>query len=202
MAALCEHHAHPHSAPFGCVSGLFEDLRAKVLNGVISVNSKRNYAKALDELQAFCIERKRPPSRALLLEFRSVTLERDSEPIDDQRQAVCDSRSHRRGPASRCSGCGESFSDDGYIQYPAAGKASRELADSGAGQRAAGSPGCSTLKGKRDYVILSLLVGCALRRRELASLSIEEIQMREGRWVIADLRGKAIASGPWPYPSG
>jgi len=144
----------------------------------------------------------RPPSRALLLEFRSVTLERDSEPIDDQRQAVCDSRSHRRGPASRCSGCGESFSDDGYIQYPAAGKASRELADSGAGQRAAGSPGCSTLKGKRDYVILSLLVGCALRRRELASLSIEEIQMREGRWVIADLRGKAIASGPWPYPSG
>jgi integrase len=39
-------------------------------------------------------------------------------------------------------------------------------------------------------VILALLVGCALRRRELASLDIEEIQMREGRWVIADLRGK------------
>ena len=51
-------------------------------------------------------------------------------------------------------------------------------------------PDRSTLKGKRDYVILSLLVGCALRRRELASLYIEDIQMREGRWVIADLRGK------------
>jgi site-specific recombinase XerD len=32
----------------------------------------------------------------------------------------------------------------------------------------------STLKGKRDYVILALLVGCALRRHELANLYIEE----------------------------
>jgi integrase len=44
--------------------------------------------------------------------------------------------------------------------------------------------------GKRDYVIIALLVGCALRRRELASLKIEDIQLREGRWVIIDLRGK------------
>jgi site-specific recombinase XerD len=28
-------------------------------------------------------------------------------------------------------------------------------------------PDRSTLKGKRDYVIIALLVGCALRRREL-----------------------------------
>jgi len=51
-------------------------------------------------------------------------------------------------------------------------------------------PDRSTLKGKRDYVILSLLVGCALRRQELASLDVDGIQMREGRWVLADLRGK------------
>jgi integrase len=31
-------------------------------------------------------------------------------------------------------------------------------------------PDRSTLKGKRDYVILALLVGCALRRNELAEL--------------------------------
>ena len=63
-------------------------------------------------------------------------------------------------------------------------------------------PDRSTPKGKRDFVILALLVGCALRRRELASLSIEDIQMREGRWVIADLLRKAIGSGPLLYPSG
>jgi integrase len=36
----------------------------------------------------------------------------------------------------------------------------------------------STLKGKRDYVIIALLVGCALRRRELATLNTEDIQGR------------------------
>jgi len=46
------------------------------------------------------------------------------------------------------------------------------------------------LKGKRDYVVLALLVGCALRRRELAALEVETIQQREGRWVLADLVGK------------
>ena len=51
-------------------------------------------------------------------------------------------------------------------------------------------PDRATPKGKRDYAILALLVGCALRRRELASLTVEDIQMRENRWVIADLRGK------------
>ena len=49
-------------------------------------------------------------------------------------------------------------------------------------------PDRSTLKGKRDACILSLLVGCALRRRELASLDVGEVQMRENRWVVADLR--------------
>ena len=61
-------------------------------------------------------------------------------------------------------------------------------------------PDRSTLKGKRNYVIIALLVGCALRRQELASLTIEDIQLREGRWVIIDLRGKGgrIRTGGGP----
>jgi integrase len=51
-------------------------------------------------------------------------------------------------------------------------------------------PDRSTLKGKRDCVILALLVGCALRWNELAELEVETIQQREGRWVPADLEGK------------
>jgi integrase len=51
-------------------------------------------------------------------------------------------------------------------------------------------PDRATLKGQRDYVILSLLVGCALRRSELAALQMGDIQLREGRWVIVDLVGK------------
>jgi integrase len=39
-------------------------------------------------------------------------------------------------------------------------------------------PDRSTLKGKRDYVILALLVGCALRRNELAELDIDHSAAR------------------------
>ena len=51
-------------------------------------------------------------------------------------------------------------------------------------------PDRTTLKGKRDYVLLAMLVGCALRREELAALDVDTIQLREGRWVLADLEGK------------
>src|SRR6266702_3830914 len=34
-------------------------------------------------------------------------------------------------------------------------------------------PDRSKIKGKRDYAILALLVGCALRRQELASLDVD-----------------------------
>jgi integrase len=51
-------------------------------------------------------------------------------------------------------------------------------------------PDRSKIKGERDYAILALLLGCALRRQELASLDVADIQLRQGRWVVADLRGK------------
>lgn len=51
-------------------------------------------------------------------------------------------------------------------------------------------PNRRTPKGKRAYCVLAILTGCALRREELAALNLEQVQTREGRWVIADLRGK------------
>ena len=63
-------------------------------------------------------------------------------------------------------------------------------------------PDRSKLKGKRDYVIVALLVGCALRAKNWLTLYIEDIQQREGRWVIADLHGKGGRCGPWLSPFG
>jgi integrase len=36
------------------------------------------------------------------------------------------------------------------------------------------------LKGKRDHVILALMLGCGLRRNEVAGLTFEHIQQRDG----------------------
>jgi hypothetical protein len=45
-------------------------LRQMVLDALPSVHSKRNYAKALDDLFSFCASR--PLSRALLTEYRTT----------------------------------------------------------------------------------------------------------------------------------
>lgn len=47
------------------------------------------------------------------------------------------------------------------------------------------------LRNKRNYAILSLLIGCGLRRGELLAFSAGSIQIREEHWVIADPHGKA-----------
>jgi integrase len=48
-----------------------------------------------------------------------------------------------------------------------------------------------SLRGKRDYAMIAMLVGCGLRRGELLALRVDSIQSREEHWVIADLLGKA-----------
>jgi site-specific recombinase XerD len=57
-----------------------------------------------------------------------------------------------------------------------------------------------SLRGKRDRAILALLIGCGLRRAELTGLETEDFQVREERWVIADLigKGKHIRTVPVP----
>lgn len=52
------------------------------------------------------------------------------------------------------------------------------------------APDVRTLKGKRDRALLTVLIGCGLRRAEAAALTFEHIQQRDGRWVLIDLIGK------------
>jgi len=63
-----------------------------------------------------------------------------------------------------------------------------------------GEPPADHIRGKRDRAILALLIGCGLRRAELVGLGTEDSQVREERWVIADLigKGKHIRTVPVP----
>ena len=49
--------------------------------------------------------------------------------------------------------------------------------------------------------MLGLLLGCGLRRSELAALELEQIQRREEHWAIVDLVGKAGHVRTVPVPS-
>jgi len=49
--------------------------------------------------------------------------------------------------------------------------------------------------------MISILLGCGLRRAELAALKINDLQTREGHWAIVDLVGKGGHVRTVPVPN-
>jgi site-specific recombinase XerD len=161
-------------------------LRKMVLDSVPSPHTRRNYGKALDHLFAFSASR--PLSRALLMERRAGMEALSPSTVNVRLSAVRKMVGEARRNNMIGSDEAASLTDIPNLRQQGTRLGNwltREQA-----KELLAVPDRSTLKGKRDLCILALLVGCALRRHELANLYIEEIQMRENRWVIADLRGK------------
>jgi integrase len=62
------------------------------------------------------------------------------------------------------------------------------------------APDAQRLKGRRDRAMLALMLGCGLRRGEVAGITVDHLQQREDHWVIADLIGKAALIRTVPVP--
>src|SRR5882757_2273330 len=62
------------------------------------------------------------------------------------------------------------------------------------------APDPKQLRGQRDRALLSILVACGLRRHEIAELTVDHIQQREGHWAIVDLVGKGGHVRTIPVP--
>jgi site-specific recombinase XerD len=56
------------------------------------------------------------------------------------------------------------------------------------------------LRSLRDVAMIAVLLGCGLRRAELSSLEVEEMQIRQGHWAIVDLVGKGSHLRTVPMP--
>ena len=63
------------------------------------------------------------------------------------------------------------------------------------------APDITTTKGLRDRAIIAVLLGCGLRRSEVAALTMGHIQQRDGRWCIVDLFGKHGRVRTVPMPT-
>src|ERR1700693_4982656 len=63
------------------------------------------------------------------------------------------------------------------------------------------APDIATVKGLRDRAILAVLLGCGLRRSEVAALTFTHLRQRDGRWCIVYLVGKHSRVRTVPMPT-
>jgi site-specific recombinase XerD len=63
------------------------------------------------------------------------------------------------------------------------------------------TPDVSTKKWLRDRAMLAVMLGCGLRRSEVAALTFKHIQQRDARWCIVDLVGKHGRVRTIPMPT-
>jgi len=186
MTQLVPQAAAPDPAEAGALSQAQAMLRKLALDTLTSPHSRRNYAKALDELFAFAAGR--PLSRALLMEWRASMENLAPSTVNVRLSAVRTMVTEARRNGMLSLEEASHLTDVPNIRQQGTRLGNWLTRDQA--RELLTVPDRETRKGQRDYAILALLVGCALRRAELAALSIEDIQQREGRSVIADLRGK------------
>jgi site-specific recombinase XerD len=193
-------------APLPIASEARDLLEAKliglVLDGVTSLHSRRAYEKGLRQFFAWCREQPRVSfSKALANAYRSWLLAQGLAPS---------TINLRLSPVRKLA---REMADNDLLAPDTAAAIERVPGVKQEGVRAGNwllkeqasellnAPDPATLKGKRDRAMLALLVGCGLRRAELLSLTVDQIEQREGRWVIPDLAGKGNRRRTVPVPA-
>ena len=169
-----------------------EQLKAIVLDTVTSFETKRAYRRSLDDFLGWCFatERRQGFTKAAVNAYRTHLEGRglSSATINVRLAAI-------RKLATEAA-------DNQLMRPELAAGIARVKGAKRLGVRSGNwltlrqaealitSPPQSTLKGKRDRALLGVLIGCGLRRKEVAALECERIQLRDNRWVIVDLAGK------------
>lgn len=179
----------------------FEPVIALVLDGLRSPNSKRQYRCHLINFLSWC--------RAAHHRFTKATLNTYRQHLQDKGYASATINSNLCAVRKLA------------VESADAGLLSQDIA--AAITRAPGMPRQShktgrwltkpesellittpdplTAVGSRDRAILGLLIGCGLRRSEVAGLAWPQFQIREGRYVLLDVFGKGMKNRTCPVPA-
>ena len=177
-----------------------EQSKNAVLNSLAAVSSQESYAHAIDEFIVwYCSEPRLAFNRTVVLRYRYFLEQKNLAPSTiNVRLAAVRRIAHEAA-------------DTGLLSPELAAGIGRVKGAKRLGvrignwltidqSRALLAESLNGLRGKRDRAVLALLIGCGLRRAELVGLGMEDFQVREEHWVIADLigKGKHIRTVPVP----
>jgi integrase len=159
-----------------------------VLASVPSRNTRASYAKGVADLLAFADGR--PITRILLLEWRAAMKAAGSSASTVNLRISAARALVREARASGAIDASQAFDLLNVAGLPRRGERTGNWLNEAQVRDLLAVPDRKTLRGKRNYCILAVLVGCALREEELLTLKLEDIQPRAGRWVILNLVSK------------
>jgi len=179
----------------------WQKLKTLVLDSVSSPITKRVYNMALDEFYLWFQQEPRPGFTKATVSAWRVSLEArglGSSSIIIRMSAI-------RKLAAEAA-------DNGLLAPELAAGISRVKSAKSVGIRVGNwlsvreaqsllnAPDVTTTRGLRDRAILAVLLGCGLRRSEVAALTFAHVQQRDGRWCIVDLVGKhgRVRTAPMP----
>jgi len=166
-------------------------VKRLVLDAVSSPSTRTMYAKALDDFFQWREEQGRPAfTRAAVQAHRTVLESKGSAPSTINQRLAAIKKLAREAAANGWLDAETAAGIDQVAGVKQQGVRAGNWLTRAQAEALINCPDPSTLKGKRDRAVLALLVGCGLRRGEAVSLTLADMQQRDGRWVIVDLRGK------------
>ncbi len=175
--------------------------KSAVLNSLTSLASRRTYEYAIEEfISWYCSEPRLAFNRVVVTRYR-IQLEARclaAATINQRLAAV-------RRLANEASDCGLLSADlaAGIQRVKGAKQLGHRSGNWLSLEQSSCLVNCASgdrLQQRRDCAMLAILVGCGLRRAELAHLPFEKIQIRQGHWVIVDLVGKGGHVRTIPIP--
>src|SRR4029077_7444248 len=179
-----------------------DQAKSAVLNSLSSHGAQRGYRHAMDEfIEWYCSEPRLSFSRTVVVRYRMHLESRKLAPgtVNLRLGAV-------RRLAYEAADCGLLSPDlaAGIRRVKGVKKHGVRIGNwlsAEQGKRLLAAFDKGSLRGKRDYAMVAVLLGCGLRRAEAAALAVETLQQREEHWVIADLVGKGGHVRNVPVPS-
>src|SRR3984957_801513 len=178
-----------------------EQSKAAVLNTLASVHSRRSYEFAIDTFIAwYCSEPRLTFNRAVVVRYRSH--------LEGRSLSAATINLH----LSAIRRLADESVESGWLTPELAigirrvqgvkrlGRKSGNWLSQDQAQELVNAASKTDLRGWRDGAIVGLLLGCGLRRSEVVGLTLDQVQTRDGRWVIVDLIGKGKRLRTVPVP--